>query len=207
MLLGSQSWYRPLRDLPEERREKFLITVINKLVALETYKDIATSVCTFDPEFEMAKLLRLEYDHVRGLLLPSQAQPQHQGDRDSVIDESDVNNSTLRIRECFAFRAPGTLQCSHLPQCSGMDRSSTNIVPHRNHTSELGPELQFINQAKVRNQRTYSWPLFTIIYEGDVVKATSLIRAREASASDIDPYGLGTAYVCMIFYHSIAERD
>ncbi|KAJ4584909.1 hypothetical protein HRR81_000716 [Exophiala dermatitidis] len=177
-LAGSQSWYRPLRDLPEERREIFLSTVISKLEALEIYKDIATSVCTFNPEFEMAKLLGFEDDQVLGLLLPSQAQPQHQGDRESTIDGSDGDISILS---------------------DPIDRRSTNIITHRHQTSELSPEIEFINQTKLRHERAYTWPLFTIIYEGDAVKATSLIRAKEASACDVDPYGLGTTYYAVYY--------
>lgn len=53
--------------------------------------------------------------------------------------------------------------------------------------------------------RPYSWPLFTIIYEGDVVKARDLIRASEASASDVDPYGLGTTYVSSFLSRQISD--
>ena len=77
----------------------------------------------------------------------------------------------------------------------GIEVQDPSIAHLQRQALDLEPEITFTQQTRLKNERPYSWPLFTLIYQGDVVGATDLIKSGQASASDVDPYGLGVSYV------------
>ncbi len=60
----------------------------------------------------------------------------------------------------------------------------------------LSLEVAFNHQTTLQLTKPYEWAIFTQIYDGKVREVVNLLRNREASPVDDDPYRLGLFYVC-----------